>query len=78
MKDRNLKNSALNRKKITVTLKFIQDNNKMENGRLSFGTRQNVMVTKLKNTPKALATTQTLGFKEDKPSPHSGSRKTRI
>jgi hypothetical protein len=50
----------------------------MENGRLSFGTRQNVMVTKLKNTPKALATTQTLGFKEDKPSPHSGSRKTRI
>ena len=36
------------------------------------------MVTKLKNRPKSLATTQTLGFKEDKPSPHSGSRKTRI
>lgn len=76
MKDGNLKNSALNRKKITIALKFIQDNNKMENERLSFGTKQNVMVTKLKSTPEALATTKTLWFKKDKP--HSGSRKARI
>lgn len=67
-KNRNLKNSVLNRKKkFTATLKFIQDNNEMENDRLSIGTRQNVMVTKIKNTLKVLATTQTLSFEEDKP-----------
>lgn len=77
MEDRNLKNLALNRKKkITVALKFIQDDNNMENERLSFGTKQNVMVTKLKSSPEALAATKTLWFKEDKP--HSGSRKTRV
>lgn len=48
----------------------------MENERLSFGTKQNVMVTKLKSTPEALATTKTLWFNKDKP--HSGSRKTGI